>query len=251
MDTKKRKQKVNEEPAGNLLQFMTVSLFIILLAFFILLNSIAVPDEHKIRTAIGSLIGSFGRLEGGYSVIEGSGDKPVLAKIFTEKGQIDFSDILMESANMDQDIHLVPAAKGTIIRFPENALFHEFEVDIIPERYVLLDKICNALGKNNISLEISGHTDDVPADSERSFSNRELASLRAMSVLNYCINQGKLPPKRVTAFGWGRHRPAYSNKSREGRKMNRRVDILLKHNKPPGKPLGGYTFKDFFFTTFE
>lgn len=152
---------------------------------------------------------------------------------------------------MDQDIHLVPATKGTIIRFPENALFQEFEFDIIPERYALLDKICNALKKNNISLEISGHTDDVPADTNRSLSNRELASLRAMSVSTYCINQGELSPNRITAFGWGRHRPAYSNKSRETRKMNRRVDILLKHNKPPGKPLGGYTFRDFFFTTFQ
>jgi chemotaxis protein MotB len=251
LDTNKRKQNLNEEPAGNLLQLMTVSLFIILLAFFILLNSVAVLDDHKIRTAIGSLIGSFGRLEGGYSVIEGRGNKPVLTKIFTEKGQIDFSDILMESANMDQDIHLVPAAKGTIIRFPETALFQEFEINIIPERYVLLDKICSALKKNNILLEISGHTDDVPADTNRSLSNRELASLQAMSVLTYCINQGKLSPNRITAFGWGRHRPAYSNKSRETRNMNRRVDILLKHNKAPGKPLGGYTFRDFFFTTFE
>jgi len=230
---------------------MTVSLFIILLAFFILLNSIAVPDEHKIRSAIGSLIGSFGRLEGGYSLIEGSGDRPVLAKIVTEKGNVDFSDILMESAEMDQDIHLVPNAKGTIIRFPENALFHEFEYDIIPERYALLDNLSAILRKTTIPIEISGHTDDVPLESNRSITNRNLSSFRAMTVSAYLINQGKLPPERITAFGWGRHHPAYSNKSRESRKMNRRVDILLKHDKPPGKPFGGYTFKDFFFKTFE
>ena len=230
---------------------MTVSLFIIVLAFFILLNSIAVPDEHKMRTAIGSLIGSFGRMEGGYSVIEGSGDKPVLAKIYTEDGQIDFSDILMESAGMDQDIHLVPTAKGTIIRYPESALFNEFEYDILPERYALLDKLAVILRTSNVPLEISGHTDNVPIDSGLSISNRELASLRAMNVSAYLINQGKLSPERITAFGWGRHRPAYSNKSRDSRKMNRRVDILIKHDKTPGRPFGGYTFKDFFFTSFE
>ena len=230
---------------------MTVSLFIIVLAFFILLNSIAVPDEYKIRTAIGSLIGSFGRMEGGYSVIEGSGDKPVLVKIFTEEGQIDFSDILMESAGLDQDIHLVPAAKGTIIRYPESALFDEYGYDIIPKRYALLDKLSSILKTSTVPLEISGHTDNVPVDNSRSVSNRELASFRAMNVSAYLIDQGKLSPKRITAFGWGGHRPAYSNKSRESRKMNRRVDILIKHDKPSEKPFGGYTFKDFFFQSFE
>ena len=251
MSTKKRKQKIIQDPQGALLQLMTVSLFIIVLAFFILLNSIAVPDEHKIRTAIGSLIGSFGRLEGGYSVIEGSGDKPVLAKIFTEEGQIDFSDILMESAGMDQDIHLVPAAKGTIIRYPESALFNEYGYDIIPERYALLDTLASILKTSTVPLEISGHTDNVPIDNRRSVSNRGLSSFRAMNVSAYLINQGGLSPKRISAFGWGGQRPAFSNKSRESRRMNRRVDILIKHDKQPGKPFGVYTFKDFFFKSFE
>ena len=44
---------------------MTVSLFIILLAFFILLNTLAVPDEARQRLALGSLMRNFGVLSGG------------------------------------------------------------------------------------------------------------------------------------------------------------------------------------------
>ncbi len=254
MGTKKRKQDSGEETGGNLIQLMTVSLFIILLAFFILLNSIAVLDEQKTRSAIGSLLSSFGSADGGaggYSVIEGTGDQPVLAKISTDTGQIDFSELLMESANMDQDIHIVSIKKGTIIRLPASALFLESGIDVIPKGYVLLDKLCSILRKNNLPIEISGHTDDVPIDRQKYFSNRELSSLRAMSILNYFADKGKVLPNRMTAFGWGRYRPVFSNKTRETRKMNRRVDIFLRHNKPSGKPMGGYTFKGFFFNTFE
>ena len=38
---------------------MMLSLFLILLTFFILLNSIATMDEKRTRVAIGSLMGAF------------------------------------------------------------------------------------------------------------------------------------------------------------------------------------------------
>ena len=62
----KKKKKIDDDGA-DIGIVMTVSLFLILLTFFILLNSIAVLDEHRSRVAIGSLIGAFGGLPGGLS----------------------------------------------------------------------------------------------------------------------------------------------------------------------------------------
>ena len=50
---------------------VSVSLFMILLTFFILLNSLAVPDEKRRRAAIGSLNENFGVLSGGFSLLDG------------------------------------------------------------------------------------------------------------------------------------------------------------------------------------
>ena len=62
-----RKKKKTEESGADIGVVMTCSLFLIILTFFILLNSIAVIDDRKPRLAIGSLIGSFGTLTGGLS----------------------------------------------------------------------------------------------------------------------------------------------------------------------------------------
>ena len=68
-----KKRKIDDESAGGIGMMMTVSLFMILLTFFILLNSIAVMDESRIRMALGSLMGAFGGLPGGLSPMA-SGD---------------------------------------------------------------------------------------------------------------------------------------------------------------------------------
>jgi chemotaxis protein MotB len=65
-----KKKKNIDDDGADIGMVMTVSLFLILLTFFILLNSIAVIDEHRSRMAIGSLIGAFGGLPGGLSPLE-------------------------------------------------------------------------------------------------------------------------------------------------------------------------------------
>ena len=66
-----RKKKKQDDDGVDIGRTMTVSLFLILLTFFILLNSIAVIDENKKRVALGSLLGSFGQLPGGKSPFGG------------------------------------------------------------------------------------------------------------------------------------------------------------------------------------
>ena len=51
MALRSRKKQGEEKKSDSLIQIMTISLFIILLAFFILLNAIGRVDEHKKRRA--------------------------------------------------------------------------------------------------------------------------------------------------------------------------------------------------------
>jgi len=83
---KKKKKKIDDDGA-DIGMVMTVSLFLILLTFFILLNSIAVIDEHRSRVAIGSLIGAFGGLPGGLSPLKTGNDIiPPSAPFLWERG---------------------------------------------------------------------------------------------------------------------------------------------------------------------
>ena len=113
----------------------TISLFIILLAFFILLNSIAVLNEQKVVAAIGSLLGSFGQKTGGYSVIDGTGEKNLLIPVATHTGRIDFSDIIADEPALSQQIQILTDPRGSLVRVPSEALFHQSETAITSSGY--------------------------------------------------------------------------------------------------------------------
>jgi OOP family OmpA-OmpF porin len=68
--------------------------------------------------------------------------------------------------------------------------------------------------------EISGHTDNVGSDKY----NQKLSERRANSVRDYIVNKFGIASDRLTAKGYGESKPVASNKTREGKAKNRRVE---------------------------
>jgi chemotaxis protein MotB len=237
--------------SGNLLQMMTISLFIILLAFFILLNSIAVLNEQKVVAAIGSLLGSFGQKTGGYSIIDGTGEQDMLVPLTIHTGRIDFSDIVTDHPALSQKIQVLTAPGGSLLRIPAAALFSNFETAITPSGYKLMDSIARSLSNNHYPVEISCHTDNIPILAAGEKSNLEISAMRALHILQYLAETKNIPIDQMTSFGWGDYQPAYSNRILETGKLNNRTDILFVHKLKKQKPKGGFIFKDFFFQSFE
>ena len=66
----RKKRNFDDDSRINVGLVLTVSLFLILLTFFILLNSIAVLDDRRVRLGLGSLLGAFGSLPGGLSALD-------------------------------------------------------------------------------------------------------------------------------------------------------------------------------------
>ena len=81
------------------------------------------------------------------------------------------------------------------------------------------------------ALLIRGHTDDRPIskpDTKKKFqSNLHLSAMRALSTAECMVDQCGWPKDRVEIMGCGEFQPRASNKTDEGRKLNRRVEILL------------------------
>lgn len=87
---------------------------------------------------------------------------------------------------------------------------------------VTLDGIADALeGQEQIQVEVAGHTDNVG----NAQKNLELSTVRAQTVVDYLITKGVTAP--VTAVGYGSEKPVASNANREGRSVNRRIDLLI------------------------
>jgi chemotaxis protein MotB len=71
-----------------------------------------------------------------------------------------------------------------------------------------------------------GHTDDVPIATPRFESNWELSTARATAVARAFVEAG-VPPARIIASGFGELHPRGDNRTAEGRRANRRIEILL------------------------
>jgi outer membrane protein OmpA-like peptidoglycan-associated protein len=94
---------------------------------------------------------------------------------------------------------------------------------IAPESLDLLKKVAKAAGKCPKSkLEIAGHTDATGSPTH----NLELSQRRAGSVLEALVGSG-LTRARLTAVGYGESKPAATNKTPEGRAINRRIEFMV------------------------
>ena len=82
----------------------------------------------------------------------------------------------------------------------------------------------NKYPNSNIVLE--GHTDSIGPKRY----NQGLSERRAEAVKRFLVNRGGISESRIRTFGHGELRPVASNKTREGRAENRRVEVLILTN---------------------
>ncbi len=103
-------------------------------------------------------------------------------------------------------------------------IFFEFnKTTLLPESSTELDKVTLFITKNNIQLiEIGGHTDSDGSDSY----NQKLSEGRAKSVVAYLKTNG-IPPEKMRAVGYGESKPIDTNRTEEGKAINRRVEFTL------------------------
>ncbi len=78
------------------------------------------------------------------------------------------------------------------------------------------------LGHPGLEIEVEGHTDATGRDDY----NQKLSEDRAGSVRDYLVEQ-KVSEDSITAKGFGKTRPVAPNDTAEGRRKNRRVEIVV------------------------
>lgn len=129
----------------------------------------------------------------------------------------------------DKEVRLEMAEKGLTIIFLAEVLFDSGKQDIKEEAFSVLNKLAKVL-KENIggrSIGIEGHTDNEPIKYSGWKSNWELSTARATSVLHYLVDEQGIEPERVSATGYGEYRLVASNDTPEGRRQNRRVELVV------------------------
>ena len=123
------------------------------------------------------------------------------------------------------DLSQTPIKVGAIVTL-KNIFFETDEYELLPRSFVELHKLLNLLQKHpNMLIEIRGHTDSQG----NTDYNQYLSRKRAKAVVLFLINNG-VEAFRLQYKGFGSEIPAASNKTYEGRQLNRRVEFRILSN---------------------
>ena len=120
-----------------------------------------------------------------------------------------------------------PAPKPVIIEKGRQTLNVEFDFDkstIKKGYYQDIDNLAGVMKQYpDLNVVIEGHTDSVGTAEY----NKKLSQERADAVKKYMVEKGGIDANRLKAQGFGEEKPIASNKTKEGRQQNRRVEAAV------------------------
>ncbi|MGA3185784.1 MAG: OmpA family protein [Bryobacteraceae bacterium] len=106
----------------------------------------------------------------------------------------------------------------------ETVLFHVNQATLTDDAKAQLEELAkSADGLDRYVIEVQGFTDKTGSTS----INERLSQQRAQEVARYLANEYKIPVRSISLLGSGYAQPVADDKTREGRKLNRRVEVRL------------------------
>jgi OOP family OmpA-OmpF porin len=117
-----------------------------------------------------------------------------------------------------------PSSVRQSIVIQADALF-DFDKSVVrPDGKKSIDEALAKLQGVDLEMVIAtGHTDSIGTEAY----NQKLSERRAAAVKDYLVSKG-IPSAKITTIGKGKTQPVATNKTKEGRQKNRRVDIEFK-----------------------
>jgi len=173
--------------------FLYVSFYLVLLAFFILLNSIASIEEKRQKASVGSVNSAFsgGRISSNmyntssrltYKLDSGDG---MGSQLVLENYASKIKKIAKESVAL-VDAKMVEYGNNLKIEMPLSSFFNDNNIDINPYKFIFLEKVFEQIkSKPNLSIEIV-----LPDQVTNSYPdvNNNISLKRTSSIINKFID---------------------------------------------------------------
>jgi general secretion pathway protein A len=145
----------------------------------------------------------------------------------SSKGRNLIENDLKKPTVKEVDLSSKPTGGGQFLSFSEHKFVIHFKLnsaDLDSQIFEKLNNIAKIVSKNPDSdIIIEGYTDSYGDY----YFNKKLSQFRCNIVESYLIAKG-VANSSITAIGFGSDRPVGDNKTREGRRKNRRVEIKVK-----------------------
>ena len=249
-----RRKKQEEEHENHERWLVSYADFITLLfAFFVVMYAVSSVNEGKYRVLSRSLGVAFGTpsqqsapinkepIDPNRPIILLPMPKPKPARtevnpeIKREKAHMTSiaRDILKAMAPLISQgkVRVTQTSLGVSVEINASVLFAPGEAKLNDQSEAALRAVAQVLRKVDNSIQVEGHTDDVPINNSMFPSNWELSAVRASSVVRLFLENG-VDEKRLVALGHAANDPVASNDTPEGRLRNRRVQLLILPDRP-------------------
>ena len=245
---RRRRTRFNQEPANHDRWLVSYSdLLTLLLAFFVVLFATSYRDNQtvkKLSEAIQIGFQQMGAFSGGDSA---SGvaypNLPPDPSKYTPKphnpatpsaaSSVDLAQLQrqLESAIgqelKNHEVVMRETPEGFVISLNELGFFNSGQAELLPGAAGKIQRIATVLATHGLELRVEGHSDNVPIHTPQFRSNWELSTARAMAVMTLLVDQSGFDPQKISVAGYGQYRPIADNTTPEGRRMNRRVDLVV------------------------
>lgn len=152
-------------------------------------------------------------------------------------GMYDQVSDLTEQYNLGDyvELSLDPEYKFVQLTLKGSILYDSGRAEVKDAAKPILSKIGEILQKfEGYTVEIIGHTDNVPMTNGSFKDNNWLSSARALNAAEFLITNSKLAPANIKYSGRGEYDPIASNETADGRAKNRRIEIKI-YNEYCGK----------------
>jgi OmpA-OmpF porin, OOP family len=155
-----------------------------------------------------------------------------------QKAQSASDQAAQAQTQADNAVHRVDTLQNTVANLDnyrvvtETAVHFGFDKDNLTKAAKeALDQLASDVpNAKGYIITVEGGTDSI-GDAGYNYT---LSQRRADSVIQYLASQHSIPAHKIYLIGLGKDKPVDSNKTREGRAKNRRVDIRLMTNSVEG-----------------
>ncbi len=127
----------------------------------------------------------------------------------------------------NREVAIQETPEGFVISLREVGFFNSGEAKPLPGAQEKVRKLALVLVHYGLSMRIEGHTDNTPIHNAVFKSNWDLSAARAMEVASLLLRDSAVNPRLISIAAYGEYHAVASNDTPEGRRANRRVDVVV------------------------
>lgn len=140
---------------------------------------------------------------------------------------VNLKGVLKDGVN-DDDVDIKVDKTVVMINLSDKMLFTTGSYKVSPNAYDVLGKIAKIIqARPELEVMVEGYTDNVDIKTPMFDDNWDLSVKRSAAVVRLLQNTFDVNPNRLIAAGRGEHNALVTNKTPEGRAINRRTRIIL------------------------